>query len=179
MSHLKFKVTEFRFLNNDNARFNDPIKIEVKFSCDKNLQEDLHWNVIYVPDSQNDKHDQILFDAEVGPILEGVSEFQIEASAPIFPLIPLKNRLGKSVLIVSCLYKGEEWCRDGFFINHEYKIPLILHEDENEDVTMENVSSPPVGSFTTNVSLMPEKVNLSLIKRTIDPTRHTRCKMIM
>ncbi len=64
----------------------------------------------------------------MGPIKEGVFEFTIPTAAPDVTQCKLEDLFDTSILYISISYKGEEFCRCGWYLRHGYpegtNIPL-------------------------------------------------------
>lgn len=57
----------------------------------------------------------------------------IQAEPPNVSRIPENDAIGVTVVLLTCLYKGQEFIRVGYFINNEYVDPEMR----------ENLPSPP------------------------------------
>ena len=56
----------------------------------------------------------------VGPVPIGVSKFVMEAPSPNPTMIPRKDILGVTVLLLSVLYMDQEFVRVGYYVNNEF-----------------------------------------------------------
>lgn len=113
-------VTDVRFLENP-SRFTDPFRMEITFEClQPGIKEELEWKVIYVGSAEDEKHDQELDSVLVGPVAVGKNRFTLEVPGPCADLIPVKDILGVTVLLLTCSYKTKEFIRIGFYVNNEY-----------------------------------------------------------
>jgi len=56
----------------------------------------------------------------VGPVPQGVSKFVLTAEAPNVNLIPMKDLVGVTVVLITCSYREKEFVRIGYYVNNEY-----------------------------------------------------------
>lgn len=89
--------------------------------------------MIYVGSAESEEHDQVLDSVFVGPIPEGKHMFMFQAEPPNVARIPENDAIGVTVVLLTCLYKNQEFIRVGYFINNEYADPEMR----------ENPPSPP------------------------------------
>jgi histone chaperone ASF1 len=80
----------------------------------------LEWKVIYVGSAENTQHDQTLEEVLVGPVPVGINKFVLQSDPPDFTSIPSKDIIGVTVVLVTCLYKDQEFIRVGYYVNNEY-----------------------------------------------------------
>ncbi|KAG9105370.1 Histone chaperone asf1 [Ceratobasidium sp. 392] len=112
-------IRDVVFLNNP-AKFGDPYYFKVTFECIAPLKEDLEWRVIFVASPDREELDQELDDCMVGPVPPGVNVFDFEASPPNPSSIPKEDVLGVAAVILTGLYKDQEFVRVGYYQNTEY-----------------------------------------------------------
>ena len=86
---------------------------------------DLEWRLIYVSSPGNEELDQELDDCLVGPVPLGVNSFEFEGSAPLPSKIPPEDVLGVAALILTGIYKDQEFVRVGYYQNTEYDDPVL------------------------------------------------------
>lgn len=84
------------------------------------LEEDLEWKVTYVGSAEDQTRDQVLEEVMVGPVPQGVSKFVLTAEAPSVHLIPVKDLVGVTVVLITCSYREKEFVRIGYYVNNEY-----------------------------------------------------------
>uniref|UniRef100_A0A7S3JUA3 Histone chaperone n=1 Tax=Aureoumbra lagunensis TaxID=44058 RepID=A0A7S3JUA3_9STRA len=114
------EVESIRVVSCNPARFIEAYQFEITFECIEELEDDLEWSVIYVGSASDESKDQKLEEVSVGPVPIGTSKFVLEAPAPNWEMIPEIDRLGVTVLNVSCSYKGQVFVNIGYYINNEY-----------------------------------------------------------
>ncbi|CAE6502115.1 unnamed protein product [Rhizoctonia solani] len=112
-------IRDVTFLNNP-AKFQDPYYFKVTFECIAPLKEDLEWRVIFVASPDREELDQELDDCMVGPVPPGVNAFDFEANPPNPASIPKEDVLGVAAVILTGLYKDQEFVRVGYYQNTEY-----------------------------------------------------------
>ncbi len=71
----------------------------------------------------NEALDQELDDCLLGPIPVGLNSFEFEATPPNPAVIPKEDVLGVAALILTGLYKDQEFVRVGYYQNTEYDTP--------------------------------------------------------
>ena len=109
--------------------FNKPFSFEITFECLAPLQQDLEWKVLYVGSAESSAHDQVLEEVQVGPVPQGVHKFVLQSEAPDVTKLPPESILGVTVVLVTCTYRDQEFCRIGYYVNHEV---LLLQGDISE-----------------------------------------------
>lgn len=118
-------VTNIRVLNNP-AKFQDPLQFEITFECLMQLPEDLEWKVIYVGSSSDEKFDQVLDTALIGPLQYGAMRFVFEVNGPDINKIPADEVLGITAVILTCSYLEKEFIRIGYYVNNQYTDPELV-----------------------------------------------------
>jgi len=93
---------------------------QIEFECLGELEEDLEWKVTYVGSAEDQTRDQVLEEVMVGPVPQGVSKFVLTAEAPSVNLIPMKDLVGVTVVLITCSYREKEFVRIGYYVNNEY-----------------------------------------------------------
>jgi len=112
-------VTNVIVLDNPTIFSND-FQFEIEFECLGELEDDLEWRVTYVGSAEDQTRDQVLEEVMVGPVPQGVSKFVLTAEPPTVDLIPLKDLVGVTVVLITCSYKEKEFVRIGYYVNNEY-----------------------------------------------------------
>ena len=113
-------VTNVVVLNNP-APFTDPFEFEITFECyPPGLQEELEWKLIYVGSAEDEGRDQELDSVLVGPVSIGRNKFVFTAPAPDCSLIPDKDVMEVTVILLTALYREKEFIRIGYYVNTEY-----------------------------------------------------------
>lgn len=65
----------------------------------------------------DEKYDQLLDSFSMGPLSEGVMQFDLEVNAPDHLKIPSQDDiLGVTALIISVSYKEKEFFRAGYYL---------------------------------------------------------------
>ncbi|KAI8096779.1 histone chaperone [Halteromyces radiatus] len=100
--------------------FHNEFKFEITFECNAELKDDLEWKMIYVGSAESPQYDQVLDSIMVGPIPVGVNKFIFSADAPKLELLPQRDLLEVTVVLLSCLYHDKEFVRIGYYVNNEY-----------------------------------------------------------
>ncbi|EMR11226.1 hypothetical protein PNEG_00815 [Pneumocystis murina B123] len=133
-------ILSIDILNNP-APFLSPYEFEITFECLESLKNDLEWKLTYVGSATSTLHDQELDSLLVGPIPIGINKFLFQADPPTAELIPKKDILGVTVILLTCAYDSREFVRVGYYVNNE--LPgVLLRDDGTPDVekwTVEDV----------------------------------------
>ncbi|KTW28774.1 hypothetical protein T552_01404 [Pneumocystis carinii B80] len=125
-------ILSIDILNNP-APFLSPYEFEITFECLESLENDLEWKLTYVGSATSTLHDQELDSLLVGPIPIGINKFLFQADPPTAELIPKKDILGVTVILLTCAYDSREFVRVGYYVNNE--LPgVLLREDGTPDV---------------------------------------------
>lgn len=127
-----------KVLNNP-AKFLDQYEFEITFECLEQLKEDLEWKLTYVGSSDSLEHDQELDSVLVGPVPVGVNKFILTADAPSPDLIPAKELVSVTVILLSCSYKEREFIRVGYYVNNEYETEELRENPPNK-VQVEHIT---------------------------------------
>jgi histone chaperone ASF1 len=101
-------------------RYTADFNFHIRFDALEDIPDDLNWKLVYVGSGESDKHDQVLEDVVVGPILRGPNEFCLTAPAPDPSKIPATELLGVTVLLLVCEYQDQEFIRVGYYVNTDY-----------------------------------------------------------
>lgn len=80
----------------------------------------MEWKVIYIGSPQNTTYDQELESVLVGPVSLGQSMFVLEADAPDIKKIPPNDLFGITAILITCLYKEQEFIRVGYYVKVDY-----------------------------------------------------------
>jgi len=111
-------LTNVVVLDNPTA-FTNPFQFEVTFECLQQLEDDLEWKVTYVGSAEDETKDQVLEEVLVGPVPMGVNRFVLQADAADHAKIATEDLLGVTVVLVTCLYRRQEFVRVGYYVNNE------------------------------------------------------------
>lgn len=113
-------VTNVQVLDNP-AKFSNPFQFEITFECvPPGIKEELEWKLVYVGSAEDEKYDQELDSVLVGPVSIGRNKFVFQAPAPNPDLIPLKDIMEVTVILLTCSYRDHEFIRIGYYVNNEY-----------------------------------------------------------
>mmetsp|Transcript_10419 Transcript_10419/g.12661 ORF Transcript_10419/g.12661 Transcript_10419/m.12661 type:complete len:260 (+) Transcript_10419:57-836(+) len=157
-------VTNVIVLDNPTIFSND-FQFEIEFECLGELEDDLEWRVTYVGSAEDQTRDQVLEEVMVGPVPQGVSKFVLTAEPPTVDLIPLKDLVGVTVVLITCSYKEKEFVRIGYYVNNEY-----YHNDP-----LNVVNSQVAGSEASQVEVpqpVAEEELITMIEAgTLDPCK--------
>lgn len=74
--------------------------------------------------AEDESGDQVLEEVMVGPVPVGVNRFILQASAPDSNKIRNEDLIGVTVILVTCLYKGNRFVQIGYYVNNEYSEPI-------------------------------------------------------
>ena len=113
-------VTDVKCLNEAICSANTPFEFEVNFEVTCPLQADLEWRMVYVGSATDETQDQELDCIELGPLEIAPMKFVFTAPPPNLLLVPKEDQLDVSVVFLAAGYKGQEFCRVGYYIKHEY-----------------------------------------------------------
>ena len=69
-----------------------------------------------------------------------INKFILQTDAPDPSLIPLNDRLGITVILVTCSYKDQEFARIGYYVNNEYRPFDGYNEEEHGPPDVENLN---------------------------------------
>ncbi|OQS02741.1 histone chaperone ASF1 [Thraustotheca clavata] len=118
-------LTNITVLDNPTA-FTNPFQFEVTFECAHPLEDDLEWKITYVGSAEDESRDQVLEEVLVGPVPVGTNKFVFQSEPPNPALIPEEDKIGVTVVLVTCSYKSREFVRVGYYINNDYTDPFLL-----------------------------------------------------
>eukprot|EP01062_Namystynia_karyoxenos_P078269 TRINITY_DN8036_c1_g1_i1.p1 TRINITY_DN8036_c1_g1~~TRINITY_DN8036_c1_g1_i1.p1 ORF type:complete len:234 (+),score=75.03 TRINITY_DN8036_c1_g1_i1:176-877(+) len=79
--------------------------------------------VYWVCSAQGMSTDQLLEDCEVGPLIVGANEFDVEHSAPDWRRLPPADLVQAAVILFTWQYEGQEFLRVGHYVNTSYQAP--------------------------------------------------------
>eukprot|EP01091_Cochliopodium_minus_P010303 TRINITY_DN2694_c0_g1_i1.p1 TRINITY_DN2694_c0_g1~~TRINITY_DN2694_c0_g1_i1.p1 ORF type:complete len:153 (+),score=26.78 TRINITY_DN2694_c0_g1_i1:244-702(+) len=113
------------------TKFTNPFQFEISFDCNRKLDDDLEWKIVYVGSADSEEHDQELDSVLVGPVEVGRNKFVFQANAPDSKKIPSKDLLGVTVVMLICSYKKQEFIRVGYYVNNEYDTQELREDPPN------------------------------------------------
>ncbi|CAI5702771.1 hypothetical protein KXD40_003134 [Peronospora effusa] len=118
-------LTNITVLDNPTA-FTNPFQFEVTFECTQQLEADLEWKITYVGSAEDESRDQVLEEVLVGPVPVGTNKFVFQSDPPNPDMIPDEDKVGVTVALVTCSYRGREFVRVGYYVNNDYADPFLL-----------------------------------------------------
>ncbi|CAO3677241.1 unnamed protein product [Rhizopus stolonifer] len=130
-------ILNIQVLDNPSS-FNNPFQFEITFECNAPLDNDLEWKMVYVGAAETSEYDQVLDSILVGPIPTGINKFVFAADAPKVELLPKKDLLEVTVVLLSCFYREKEFVRVGYYVNNEYT-DEVLRESPPEEAIIEKL----------------------------------------
>ncbi|GMF15234.1 unnamed protein product [Phytophthora lilii] len=104
-------LTNITVLDNPTA-FTNPFQFEVTFECAQPLEAGAR--------------DQVLEEVLVGPVPVGTNKFVFQSDPPNPDMIPDEDKVGVTVALVTCSYRGREFVRVGYYVNNDYADPFLL-----------------------------------------------------
>eukprot|EP00486_Rosalina_sp_Unknown_P001980 CAMPEP_0201564698 /NCGR_PEP_ID=MMETSP0190_2-20130828/3222_1 /ASSEMBLY_ACC=CAM_ASM_000263 /TAXON_ID=37353 /ORGANISM="Rosalina sp." /LENGTH=257 /DNA_ID=CAMNT_0047981217 /DNA_START=89 /DNA_END=862 /DNA_ORIENTATION=+ len=103
------------------APFTSEFKFRITFDCiAPGVKEELEWKLVYVGSADNEDNDQELDSILVGPVRVGKNRFTFTAPPPDVSRIPSSDLLDVTVVLLTCLYKDQEFIRIGYYVHNEY-----------------------------------------------------------
>lgn len=75
----------------------------------------------------------------MGPVPLGTNKFVFQANPPNLTLIPDSDKVGVTVVLVTCSYKEHEFVRVGYYVNNDYVNP----ENPNEGLMRNILADKP------------------------------------
>ncbi|KAJ8605204.1 hypothetical protein CTAYLR_000428 [Chrysophaeum taylorii] len=102
------------------APFRTPLEFEITFECLESLEDDLEWKIVYVGSAGDESKDQTLEEVMVGPVPVGTSKFALQAEPPDIEQIPAVDRLGVTVVSITCSYRDQPFVSVGYYVNNEF-----------------------------------------------------------
>lgn len=96
----------------------------------------MEWKITYVGSAEDESRDQILEEVLVGPVPVGTNKFVFQSDAPNPDLIPDEDKVGVTVVLVTCSYRSREFVRVGYYVNNDYADPFLLENPPSRvDIT--------------------------------------------
>lgn len=138
-------VTDVQVMNNP-CKFGDNFKFQITFDCiAPGLTGELEWKLVYVGSADDKAHDQLLDSVLVGPVEVGKNSFVFEAPAPDYKLIPPKDLLEVTVVLLTCSYMDREFVRVGYYVNNYFATPELqanppIHSQRNINTIYRNLA---------------------------------------
>lgn len=69
---------------------------------------------------ENTQYDQLLDKILLGPITVGEHQFNFSVDPPDYQEIPQEHWIANMIILLTCQYKGQEFLRVGYFVEHAY-----------------------------------------------------------
>jgi len=99
-----------------------PFTLTIQFECLKPLNDEVEWKFIYVGDSHDVKHDQVLDTIVMDQVEYGCNEFSWEVDQPKYDLVPDQTEiLDSTIIMVEASFKEKLFFRCSYLIRHFYK----------------------------------------------------------
>ena len=118
MGYLNITNIEFK---EGSRRITDPLQLEVKFDCLKDIENEVEWRFIYVADPDADSKDQILDQIFMDKLEYGVNNFDWEVSPPDYSKLANPYDLfDTTIIMIVVLIEGREFFRCSYLLTHEY-----------------------------------------------------------
>jgi len=119
---------------NNPAPFTEELKFQITFDCiEPGVKEELEWKLVYVGSADNSSNDQELDSILVGPVRVGKNRFTFTAPPPDPSKIPTSDLLDVTVILLTCLYRDQEFIRIGYYVHNEYQ------EDTSDAIKPEKI----------------------------------------
>ena len=121
------------YLNVTNITFEEgtssvkkPFNLTIQFECLKNQTEEVEWKFIYVGDSHDIIHDQVLDVIVMDSVDYGCNEFTWEVDQPNYSLVPNQQEiLDSTIVMIEASYKEKLFFRCSYLIRHFYTDPEL------------------------------------------------------
>jgi histone chaperone ASF1 len=120
---MSIVITDVRLQGSNPGPSNSTFEFEIDFECaSPGLQCELEFKVVYVPDPDDPKNDQLLDCVSVGPVAIGKNSFRLSAEKLVdFSRIKSADVFETTAIFVSCCYRDTEFCRVGYYVSHLYQ----------------------------------------------------------
>lgn len=111
------------------ARVSDNLVFEVTLDVAEPLPEDVVFQCFFVVDASDPKKDVLLESIDVGSpgLPKGVMKFTLESDPPAqsdlqaaLGEVQKEGPLEVSGIYLAAFYRGQEFCRVGYYVRHEY-----------------------------------------------------------
>mmetsp|Transcript_62932 Transcript_62932/g.121245 ORF Transcript_62932/g.121245 Transcript_62932/m.121245 type:complete len:227 (+) Transcript_62932:75-755(+) len=130
------KITDVKVLR-EVAAVDEDLGFQVTMDVAEPLAEDIVFRCMFVVSPEAGSDDVELDSADIGNgpgIQAGLMRFVFEAPAPTRRQIEESGSVADTTAVyLTATYKGEEFCRIGYYVRHEYVEPL-LQENPPEEV---------------------------------------------
>lgn len=116
----------------------EPMKFDIILDSNKEMSDDIEFEIIYSVDPKSEKNDQKICSMLVGPIPMGKIGFSLETDCLNIDFIDQKHIFGVTSVIIIGKYNSQQFLRIGYIINVRYPgIPdsklVYYEEDLNEE----------------------------------------------
>eukprot|EP00796_Vickermania_ingenoplastis_P012991 gene12991-8838_t len=119
------QLLELELLGDNPGNYESSLLWRVRVQSAQALTEPLSVSFTWVGSSASSDFDQILDSFDVGPLSEGITEFELECDGPNPDEIPQDELLGLTVLIISLKYKNQEFIRVAYYTQVAYFDPAL------------------------------------------------------
>lgn len=118
---------------------------------------------MYIGSPDSNDYDQVLEELDVGPIVQGSSEFRISCPAPDIALIPTDHVMGMTGMLIQASYKNQEFISVGYFV----RVFEEGTELENEESPVDESSEEAELVLETPTIKIPVPADHAKIMRTV------------
>lgn len=119
------QLLELELLGDNPGSYCAPLKWRVRVESSQALSEPLSISFVWVGSSTSSDYDQVLDNFSVGPLSEGITEFELECDAPNPEDVPRDELLGLTILIISFQFKSQEFLRVAYYTQTAYLDPAL------------------------------------------------------
>merc|ERR1719198_2902339 len=82
------------------------LSFEITLEANRDLDTDLEFKLVYVPNGRTKTHDQVLDSIDIGPLSPSTVKFIFDAPPPDLTVVPPEDIFEVSCIYFSVLYRG-------------------------------------------------------------------------
>lgn len=114
------QLLELELLGDNPGNYCSPLKWRVRVDSAATLTEPISISFVWVGSCTSSDYDQPLDSFEVGPLSQGVTEFELECDAPNPEQVPQDELVGLTILIISFQFRQQEFLRVAYYTQVAY-----------------------------------------------------------
>ncbi|KAF1776736.1 Histone-fold [Phytophthora cactorum] len=135
-------LTNITVLDNPTA-FTNPFQFEVTFECAQPLEAVPKMRAVTK-----------FGGGAGGPVPVGTNKFVFQSDPPNPDMIPDEDKVGVTVALVTCSYRGREFVRVGYYVNNDYADPFLL---ENPPARVDTGAGAPGASNDLDMDFVDDE----------------------
>lgn len=119
------QLLEIELLGDNPGNYCSPLKWRVRVDSASALPVPISIGFVWVGSCTSSDYDQVLDTFDVGPLYQGLTEFELECDSPNPEEVPQDELVGLTILIISFQFRQQEFLRVAYYTQVAYLDPSL------------------------------------------------------